>query len=208
MADKDHKQVNAGWPKANDALGRELDAALTKYTNVEPRAGLEERVLANLRAERASVQSRTGWRWTLAGAVTAVVLLAVAVAWRRDKPSHPRLAEHATPTAQTPNDPPTQMALNRGSRRVSPSAPTSTKTISAHRIPPAFPASGPPKLDQFPSPQPPTPEELALRRYVSEFPREATLIAQAQEEFESEIEQKMDVARPQIDGKNFDQQER
>jgi hypothetical protein len=49
---------------------------------------------------------------------------------------------------------------------------------------------------------------LALRRYVSEFPEEATLIARAQEEFEKEIEQKTGEARRQIDGNSFDQQER
>jgi hypothetical protein len=71
-----------------------------------------------------------------------------------------------------------------------------------------MPAPALPKLDRFPSPQPPSHEELALRRYVSEFPEEATLIARAQEEFAKEIEQKTDEARRQIDGKNFDQKER
>jgi len=47
------------------------------------------------------------------------------------------------------------------------------------------------RLDRFPSPQPLSEQELALARYVSEFPQEATLIARTQAEFENEIRQKM-----------------
>jgi hypothetical protein len=59
----------------------------------------------------------------------------------------------------------------------------------------AFLAS--PKLDQFPSRQPLSAEELALARYVQSFPREATLIAHAQEEFELEIQKEMNNAGSQ-----------
>ena len=41
-----------------DELDRMLDATLAKYAAAEPRAGFEERVLANLRAERARVPDR------------------------------------------------------------------------------------------------------------------------------------------------------
>ncbi len=53
-----------------------------------------------------------------------------------------------------------------------------------------------PRLNQFPNPQPLTPEEVALARYVAQFPAEATLIAQAQEEYAKESEQKMGISRP------------
>ena len=50
MADENQ---NHDWQAAErDPLDRDLDAALAKYAAVEPRAGLEDRVLANLRAER------------------------------------------------------------------------------------------------------------------------------------------------------------
>ena len=39
-----------GHRRESDDLDRALDAALAKYTSVEPRAGLDERILANLRA--------------------------------------------------------------------------------------------------------------------------------------------------------------
>jgi len=48
-----------------------------------------------------------------------------------------------------------------------------------------------PKLDQFPSPQPLTAEQIALAEYAKNFPKEARLVAQAQEEFELEAQKEM-----------------
>ena len=53
--------------------------------------------------------------------------------------------------------------------------------------PSAVPADGP-KLDQFPSPEPLSKEELAMARYVKKFPQDAATIASAQEEFEKEVQ--------------------
>jgi len=49
----------------HDEFDDMLDAALAKYAAAEPRAGLDERVLANLRAERARVTERACWRWSI-----------------------------------------------------------------------------------------------------------------------------------------------
>lgn len=65
-----------------------------------------------------------------------------------------------------------------------------------------------PKLDQFPSPQPLTEQELALARYVREFPQEADLIATAQVENEKAIQQKMQDTRSETEGYDSNQQER
>ena len=64
------------------------------------------------------------------------------------------------------------------------------------------------RLDRFPSPQPLSEQELALARYVSEFPQEATLVARTQAEFENEIQQKMKDARSETEDNGSDQQER
>jgi hypothetical protein len=77
-----------------DEFDRMLDAALAKYAAVEPRTGLEERVLANLRAEQARVPDQAWWRWSAIAAVAAVVVVAVALSLRSDKPSHPDVANH------------------------------------------------------------------------------------------------------------------
>jgi len=62
---------------------RDLDAALATYATIEPRAGLEQRVLANLRAERQRLAAR-GWRrWPALVALAVAVLIAVVSAsWR------------------------------------------------------------------------------------------------------------------------------
>jgi hypothetical protein len=44
-----------------------------------------------------------------------------------------------------------------------------------------------PKLDVFPSPQPLSEQELALARYVRNFPSDAKLVAQAQAASEKEV---------------------
>jgi hypothetical protein len=57
--------------------GELLDAALAQYRQVEPRAGLEARILANLQTERQAAR-RFGWHWgpVLASAVVSLALFA------------------------------------------------------------------------------------------------------------------------------------
>jgi hypothetical protein len=208
MTYKDQNRVDAGWHSENDPLGRELDAALAKYADVEPRAGLEDRVLANLRAERTQVADRAWWRWSIAGALAAVAVVALALAWKSGKPSHPVVAIHpSAPTQVTKELAPQVVSTSEGSR-VRPSAPNSARKIAMHRPHATVTIAPQPKLDQFPSPQPPSQQELALRRYVSQFPQEATLIARAQEEYEKEIQQQMKDASSQTESDTSEQQER
>jgi hypothetical protein len=65
-----------------------------------------------------------------------------------------------------------------------------------------------PKLDQFPSPQPLSAEEIALARYVKNFPKEAQLVADAQEEFELETRKIMNDAGSETPTSNPVQLER
>ena len=90
VADNDHifgseKKKSRGY----DALDRELDAALAQYGAGEPKAGLEQRVLTNLQAEREKIASRTWWRWPVTVALAAAVTIAVGVSltWRSAKTS-------------------------------------------------------------------------------------------------------------------------
>jgi hypothetical protein len=208
MTHKDQNRVDAGWQSENDPLGRELDAALAKYAEVEPRAGLEGRVLANLRAGRTQASDRAWWRWSIAGALAAVAVVALALAWKSGKPSHPVVATHPPAATQSTKEPAPQVVSNSERNGVRPSVPNSARKIAAHRPHPTVTIAAQPKLDQFPSSQPPSQQELALRRYVSQFPQEATLIARAQEEYEKEIQQKMKDALSQTESDTSDQQER
>lgn len=176
----------------NDEPSNALNAALAKYTAVEPRAGLEDRILANLRAKRSWVPDRAWWRaysvaWSIAGALAAVVIVALALAWRSGRLSRPVMADHPSSSTQAPKAPPTQVASNSEHRGVRPSASSSPRRIAGHRPRPAVEASAPPKLDQFPSPRPLSEEELALARYVRNFPSDATQVAQAQAASEREV---------------------
>jgi len=56
-----------------------LDATLAHYRNAEPRWGLEERILANLRTQPPAPQ-RMWWKWLPVLAATAVVLAAAMTA--------------------------------------------------------------------------------------------------------------------------------
>jgi hypothetical protein len=174
-------------------LDCELDAALAKYAAVEPRVGLEVRVLASLRAEQLQVPERVWWRWSAAGALAAVIVVALALAWRSGRPHAPVIAYHYPAPAASVEPSGTR---DSSSGSAIPRAPV-------RRSPPKAEMAANPRLDQFPSPRALSEQEKLLVRYVHEFPEEAVLIAQAQAESEKEIEQ---LIGNQSAGTNPDQQ--
>lgn len=183
MMDRDQKQSGTGWrgPENDELDDREFDAGLAKYAAVEPRAGLEERVLANLRAERTRVADQAWWRWGLAGALAAVVVVAVALGSRSGRPSRPVIANHPPVTRQRPPDPEKQ-AASRDGNAVHPREHESIHRTNAHPSHSAVVAAAHPKLDQFPSPQPLSEQEKILKNYVTRYPEHAVLIARAASE--------------------------
>jgi hypothetical protein len=207
MTKRDHQQVNADRRQEAAELDRTLDAALAKYAAVEPRAGLEQRVLANLSAVRAQVPERAWQRWSAAVALAAVVVVAVALALRSGRPAQPVVVKHTPATTQSPREP-QRSAANGDAKSVHPQAHKPNHRTLARSDQPKAVVAAIPKLDQFPSPQPLSEQELALARYVNEFPQEATLIARTQEEYEKEIQQKMKDERSEIEGHGSDREER
>jgi len=141
--------VDAGWQQDDDALGRELDAALAKYAAVEPRAGLENRILANLRSEHSRVPVRAWWGWSAAVAMLVVVM---ALLWSWEKPSRPVIVVRPSNSTQGSREEPKQFVSTGGEGGV----PARTSSPARKRIRHASPvvAAVGPKLDQFPSPQP------------------------------------------------------
>ncbi len=171
--------------RKQDELDSRLDAALAKYAAVEPRAGLEDRVLANLRAERSPAPDRAWWRWSLAGALAAVIVVAVAPAWRSSKPAHPAVRLHPSPTPQSAQMPATQVASNGVGKQMrgnqpGPHQPVAAYKATMHPAQPEVVASDSPRLDQFPSPRPLTDQEKILLDYVGRSPAEAARVAEAQ----------------------------
>jgi hypothetical protein len=162
----------------NDVLDREIDAALAKFTTANPRTGLEERILANLRIEQKRAAERSWWRWPAVAALAAVIAVAVFVAWRSQKPAQKIAMQHSPAVTRAGEHPGTQVATNGGGRSILlPGAGSRGKPRTrAVRRPTTVVASAP-KLDQFPSPQPLSQQETMLTQYVAEHHRQAVLIA-------------------------------
>ncbi len=133
-----------------DELDRLLDDGLAGYASAEPRPGLEQRVLARVRAEGHA--RPFGWFVWAAAVAATIVLVAVQIVDFHAKPepvSAPSPVRYATPLmAATPRV---------VSRRVG---------HTPHRNPR-------PKRDQFPLPVAPTPEERALSDFALRFPERA-----------------------------------
>lgn len=165
-----------------DELDRMLDAALAKYATAEPRPGLEERVLANWRAERARVPDRAWWRCSVIAAVMAVFLATLALTWRSDKHPHLVVANRPALTTQPPKERAMQTVSNAQSNGVRPVRPNATRKVAAPPSPPTVAIARPPKRDRFPSPQPLSEQEKILQSYVAENPEQAVLLARARTE--------------------------
>jgi hypothetical protein len=199
------------FPGSKDDLDRALDAALAKYAAVEPRAGLEGRILARVGTEQARPADSawlSGWRWRWAASVTAVFVVTLALAWswrahwQSVTQNHPMATTPRQKIANKPvnaevaarNENP---AITQGRMAAGPAFPSPQAHPSRNRSSAAEAAvSAYPKLDRFPSPRPLTDEERALRRYVQDFPQEALLTALAQEASEIEMQQKMNAVEP------------
>lgn len=199
------RETNHSQDPSSD-LDRLLDTALAKYADATAREGMEDRILANLRAGQVE-STRSWWHWGLAAAaVAAVALLASAVSLRSGK-THPVIANHPavlTPDASHPQFIPERQAESRettGHVRA-------VRRTARHLAHPRAAVADNPKLDQFPSPQPLSDEELALVRYARSFPKDATMIAQAQEEFDLEAQRQMNDGALQTQSSDSVQQER
>lgn len=164
--------------KKQDELDDALDAALAKYAAVEPRLGLENRVLANLKAERERVPVRQSWRWGLSGALAAVVVVSLTLAWRLDNFSRPPVA-NVVSTMQVPTHIETKATANHERNGVNTTGPKRASRVVAYHHHSAAVASNQPKLDQFPSPQPLSEQEKLLQNYVARYPEHAVLVARA-----------------------------
>lgn len=173
--------------RKQDELDSTLDAALAKYAAIEPRAGLEDRVLANLRAERARVPDRSWWRWSLAGALAAMVVVAVALAWRSVKPFPSVVTNHNPAATQTAKEPATHVVASSSGNQilrnqVPPQQRVALRRAATHHSRSKAVMADNPKLDQFPSPQPLSEQEKILESYVANYPEHAALIARARAE--------------------------
>jgi hypothetical protein len=184
MSEPDRK-IRDGWNDRADELAQKLDAALAKYAAVEPRAGLEDRILTNLRTKREDLpyQASSRWSWAVAA---AVLIIGALFAWRLIWPSRLQVSNHPAAAQHDSLKPAPQIASNAVGPKLMPRHGKTSKKPSHEAT-----AETNPKLDVFPSPQPLSEEELALAQYVRNFPSDAKSVAQAQEASEKEVLAKM-----------------
>jgi hypothetical protein len=165
----------AGWERGE--VSDELEAALAQYALVEPRAGLEQRVLANLRGERESARRgwTSGWLPVAVGALAAAVVVAGAgvVLWKTPDGGAIAVSPVRPPQMRVlPDDVDahyrTLAADKSGERRKSTVGGNGSRILAVQ-----------PKLEQFPSPRPLSEQERILASYVERFPETAELVAKA-----------------------------
>lgn len=176
----DDQKPNNTKPRDAD-LDRLMDAALAKYAAVEPRAGLESRILANLSAERSRVPDRSRWKCGLAAAVAAVFVIAIALVVRPGKTSKPTGADRQNVAIQGTREPERQFTSEQH-MAVKHSATPVRRQRNRRSSSDIEVAARIPKLDQFPSPQPLSEQEQILASYVHNYPKDAALIAEARME--------------------------
>ena len=129
-----------------------LDKALAQYSNVEPLAGLEQRLLQRVRAEGSPRRAAYG-RWA-SGLAVAALLLATAIWWGRPPVLSVELLQSQLRARVAPA-PPIALAASAPRERV--------RSVPHRR----------PMPDVFPTPARATPEERALLALATTAPDQA-----------------------------------
>jgi hypothetical protein len=153
-----------------------LDAGLMQHGQAEPRSGLEDRILARLRAPRNPMPAPKWQWWPALAAVAAVLLIGMFVAKSKHDTAQPPLANGHLPIQ--PKRPETSGLSGPQVQDVAGQRARIGILERPHSRPATEATSA--RLEQFPSPQPLSKQEEILQRYLEHFPREAALTARAQ----------------------------
>ena len=156
-----------------------LESALIQFGKAEPRVGLENRLLANLRAERAQAYLRRRW-WRALGMVASLAAILVAV--RVEERDRERKPESTAATSTTNRAEARELVQPRPIPQIVHPAREVVLRRPAHRPTRDLAVASTPKLAQFPSPQPLSEQERILASYVAKYPEHAALVAQARAE--------------------------
>jgi len=167
-------------PQGRDRFDDVLEGALKRYGDVQPRAGIEGRVLANLAAREQRRLIRWRWMWAASGAAALAVALAV---WLSHSPGgqapHQAAVQEEEAILAAPVPAPKAVLPGSGEAR----------HVRRTRRPLRVAVEAEAKLPRFPSPRPIGEQELMLLEYVQHYPGEAILIAQQQDAFQAAVEQ-------------------
>jgi hypothetical protein len=150
----------------DDNLDHLIDRALARYTEAEPLAGMEARVLQRVRARH------TGRTWVWWAAITAALIPALALVhgWNGPVPAPPGPVDSgASSVAMTP--------LAAAPRRWSLDSRLPGRARHATHLP---------RLENFPARTPMTEEERVLVQLVTQSPNEAVKLFSQDERNETE----------------------
>jgi hypothetical protein len=146
-----------------DELDRLIDSELGRYA--EPRGGLEQRILASVEAASpVRLAFFRAWRrWVIAAAITAAVVLSIAIPRlmyqeTSTTTAHVAIPEHA-PAARAKVITPEPEVQLHPVPKVANTTPHVARASRSNRI---AETTTRPKLDRFPAPQPLSPQEQAL----------------------------------------------
>jgi hypothetical protein len=148
-----------------------LDSLLAGYSAVEPRPGLQARILANLREAEGREVSPGWWnvKWLWAGAVVAAIIIAaILIVGRRNlAPPDKTVVQIGQPVPKQPEvqrtSPATATAVPRH-RKTFVESGRQNVTLALKQRPPVFP-----------TPTPLSEQERLLLRYYSGTPREEVI---------------------------------
>jgi hypothetical protein len=152
-------------------IDRWLDEALADYAHVEPRPGLENRMLARLASETRAPRFH---RWAFVVSLAALPLLLL---WIRP----------ALETVPAPQVPRTERVPSQAGSPDARRGPRDEGRAAIERVTQA-------KREHFPTPSPLSEQEKMLIRFVRDFPKRAALVAQVQMELNQQDQKEM--ARP------------
>jgi hypothetical protein len=187
---------NENQNSSGDELDRLLDAALKQYAAVQPRHGLEGRILARLRSDSTERTSGAWWRWLTAATAVAGLAALITIGSRPHARLQPKVSRNPAITR-----PDAIVAASSQPRPVIQAPKRRFRAVADTQVNKALP-----KLDQFPSPQPLSEQEKLLASYVAAYPKQAALLAKlrtAELERERIEEQRKSQSK---DAANFDQE--
>lgn len=171
--------------KRDQFAERWIEEVLARYSDAEPRPGLDSRILANL--EAAERRQRRSWRlaW-IPVACSALVILGLSIGFVRSGRTKPTAV--SAPTAR--------QAWARGDatvvRSTTPAQANVRQNILTRRDKTQTVAMRPPaRGKQFPSPIPETEQERLLAQYISTTPSQEVLaLLASQRERQEEVERR------------------